>query len=74
MDVATCFVCDKETLLVNTETDFDTDEEGAPLSIWVKSIAAECLSCSLKIFPDVGEPEYYGVKCGEIWKYEDILT
>lgn len=74
MDVVTCFVCNKKTLLVSTETDFDTDEEGAPVSIWVKSIAAECLNCSLKILPDIGEPQSHGVDCNVIWKLEDVLT
>ncbi|MEK5418539.1 hypothetical protein [Paenibacillus sp. FSL L8-0708] len=73
MDVVTCFVCGKETLLVSNETDFDTDGEGAPLSIWVKSIAAECLNCSIKIFPDVGEPNSHGVERDGIWKFEDVL-
>ncbi|MCP3808591.1 hypothetical protein NLX78_15245 [Paenibacillus sp. Lou8.1] len=74
MDVTTCFVCNMETLLVSTETDFDTDEEGAPVSIWVKSIGAECLNCSLKISPDIGEPQSHGVDCDILWRFEDVLT
>ncbi|WP_068616555.1 hypothetical protein [Paenibacillus tuaregi] len=73
MTVDSCFVCGKNTLLISTEADYNSDEFGVPVSIWVKSTAAECLNCSLRLFPDIGEPCSHGVEYEQLWRFEDVL-
>lgn len=70
--VETCFVCNYEALLVTTETDFSSDLEGNNVSFWTNSTAAECLCCSLKIFPDIGEPNEHGINSEKLWESMQI--
>ncbi|KJD42790.1 hypothetical protein [Paenibacillus terrae] len=71
LELETCYVCKEETLLVSTVSDHDIDREGNFLGAWWNSTAAECLNCSLSVFPDAGEPMDYGVKNEILWKSGD---
>ncbi|MNW53966.1 hypothetical protein D3C74_315470 [compost metagenome] len=71
LDLETCYVCREETLLVSTVSDHDFDQEGNFLGRWWNTTAAECLNCSLSVFPDIGEPMDYGVITDILWKSGD---
>jgi len=66
-----CYVCNENTLIVSTISDHETDQDGNLLNAWWNTTAAECLNCSLSLFPDVGEPKSYGVAIGKLWKSGD---
>ena len=71
LDLDTCFVCGNPTLIVSTETDADFDSDGEYIAAWWNTTAAECLTCRLSIFPDVGEPKEHGIWEKELWKSGD---
>lgn len=68
LGVETCFICNEKTLLVSTDSDHSVDVDGNFLGGWWNTVAAECLNCSLSIFPDVGEPSEYGVMDKVLWE------
>lgn len=71
LKLETCYVCNEETLLVSTVSDHEIDQEGNFLGAWWNTTAAECLNCTLSVFPDAGEPKDYGVRKEVLWKSGD---